>query len=1492
MSRTIDERIVQMTFNNQEFERRANTTISTLGKLTSALDPTKLTGSLLGLNKAANAVDFSGITDSLGGIQKGLNVFEEISIGVFRRIGDAIGTYLLGGFNKVKGIVDSLTSAQISQGFNKYNDLTSSVQTLVNSTGKSVDEIDAYLKRLMWYSDETSFGFTDMTKALGTMVSAGGDIDELIPMLMGVGNAVAYAGKGASEFQRVIYNLNQSYSTGALKTMDWRSIELAGADSKVLKEQLMAAAVNLKTINKEQAKLSNFSDLVSKGKFTREVMQQAFGAFAQMTLEAEKLVNSGAFDTASEAIDSLSGRFDEFAERAFRSAQEAKSFKEAIEATQDAVSSGWMQTFQLIFGDYNESKALWTDVTNTFWEMFASGAEKRNTILSEWKAIWDQMVENPDDAGISFSQWKEISPFLTQTQAVVSAISDLVLQIRDDIAGVWSYVFPMHTTLDETGNVVKDYARTARVIFNVVENIRNTLIDLTENGLQSDVAVALRASFRALLETIKTLSIYAKAFNDSFIKPLVEKLRPVVSEIANLFRNIANIINRTAVNARQDLSPFESFLTNILNLLSPAIDLIKNVLHWVNELLSGVKGVTIFDGVFKTIGSVVQFVTNAVQGSVPVLQTLSGLLTNVFDRIRNEFTKFLEGNGSNVSKIAEGGFLAYLAVGLATVIKKFKSFDLDGIVNKFTGGNLAKNVGDVFSAIKDGIDGLLGRGGGNTSALKSMADAIMELALALVVLSLVDSSKVESSLIALGGALTEAVIALAFLGQVKGIKKTSLKALKALATAVLEISIALKIMSDMDPAALARSVLALGGVLLALAGFLAILGAISKQMQGSNVKSMAKVISKLGFALIEVALALKIMSSLDDVGLGTSLTAMGVALAEIAVFIAAVSKWTGKGTFLKLTALGPALIGVGFALIEIAAALRIMSKMDVTGSNTALVALFGAMATIAGFVVLISKFAGAGSFLAISTGMLIMAGAISVLTVALVAMSAIGWNTLKEGLKSFAALMGVFAVSGVVLGLISPLMLLAAAAMTAFGASLYVISTAMLSAVKAFAAFKLIGSDFALTIVDVLTDAFAAIVGLLPSFFLGIIEAIIGISGKLIELVSTLIQVVLTAINDNLPSIIEGLITFLSNVLEGLGNAIDILGPMLFNVAFGLLNGLITGFRENLPTLLENLFGLLIDALNGLAELIRAGGGELGAALGNLAGALIEGIFGAIGGLVGGAAEGIVGVGQGLWEGAKNLWGSLFGGDDQAEQQEESGAAIVENVTVGMEQNKQTAYDKADEIGNETAKKMEDAEEAKDSGIFTLDGLIEGLQDPAKLEELFLAGVEAGKTFMRGYNQEMDINSPSKEMEKSAIFTVQGLIQGFKDLGEVSNAGTKVGEAVYNSISSALAMASEIMDDAMNPVITPVLDLSEIQSNTGTIQGLFGNDLAYNGALSVNSLRAAAEIQNGFRNNPINVNVDFTVNNAGRDLSEADVMKFSRQIANEVDIRLGKIFRA
>lgn len=399
--RTIEEKVVKMEFDNSKFEPGVKQTLSTLDKLKAALKFNKTEDDLKSLERTANSIDFSKMENTV--CQAGFHiqdVWEKISQVFEYRIARRIVT-------AAEQMGKSLTFEQVTAGWQKYEQKTANVQTLMNSTGKSIDEINKYLADLMWYSDETSFGFTDMTSALSTMVASGGDIDKLIPMIMGMGNATAYAGKSAAEFSRVIFNLNQSYSQGFLSTMDWRSVQQAGAASKKLQEMLISAAEQVGTIQKGQYGITDFASLLTKKAITSEAMEIAFKNFADFTMEVKKAVDNGTYENATEAIEKMSNSYDEFSVTAFTSAQQAKSFSEAIDATKDAVSSGWLTTFETIFGDFRESTKYWTELTDILWDTFASGAEERNELLGEaLNDPWETLTGKIEASGLSLEDFE------------------------------------------------------------------------------------------------------------------------------------------------------------------------------------------------------------------------------------------------------------------------------------------------------------------------------------------------------------------------------------------------------------------------------------------------------------------------------------------------------------------------------------------------------------------------------------------------------------------------------------------------------------------------------------------------------------------------------------------------------------------------------------------------------------------------------------------------------------------------------------------------------------------------------------------------------------------------------------------------------------------------------------------------------------------------------------------------------------------------------
>lgn len=425
MSKTVDERVVEMRFDNRQFEQNVATTMSTLDKFKQKLNFRGATRGLDEVGAAASKVDMRGLGSGVETVTAKFSALQVMGITALANITNSA-------VNTGKRLVSALTIDQVTTGWSKYEQKTASVQTIMNATGKTIEEVNGYLDKLMWYSDETSYGFTDMTQSLGQLTAAGGDIEKLIPMIEGIANATAFAGKGASEFSRAIYNLNQSYSAGYLQYMDWKSLDLAGVSSKQLKQVFIDTAKALgkldaqgRTTGGTLVELSNFGQTLQEKWADTEVMEAAFGKFSELTEAAYEAVRSGKYDTASEAIAALADEYDEISVKAFTSAQEAKSFTEAIEATKDAVSSGWMNTAELLFGNYDEAKKLWTNMANSLWDIFASGSESRNAVLADaLNSKWDVLLEKMQNAGVSAEDFQDKLKETAKEHGV--AIDDLI----------------------------------------------------------------------------------------------------------------------------------------------------------------------------------------------------------------------------------------------------------------------------------------------------------------------------------------------------------------------------------------------------------------------------------------------------------------------------------------------------------------------------------------------------------------------------------------------------------------------------------------------------------------------------------------------------------------------------------------------------------------------------------------------------------------------------------------------------------------------------------------------------------------------------------------------------------------------------------------------------------------------------------------------------------------------------------------------------------
>ena len=385
MSNVIDTRIVEMLFDNSQFEAGVKQSMHTLTNLKENLDINK---SESGLQKVTSVImslptSFKDVAGSVGGIISQISILDR-----------AVSTVKNNIAGMAVNLTKELTIGQVSGGFAKYENEISSVQTIMAATGKSIDEVTASLEKLNWFTDETSYNYVDMISNIGKFTSSGVELDDAITSMMGIADWAALAGQNATAAGRAMYNLSQAMGTGTVQLMDWKSIENANMGTKQFKELAIETAKEMGTLRsdgttldgKETVNYTNFRSTLQKDWFTSDVLIATLKKYGEYAEEVYKIANEQGL-TASEVMEQLNIDGMELGKTAFEAAQKAKTFTDAINATKDAVSTGWMKTFRLIIGDYEEASEFWTKVSQELWEIFASGGERRNQVLTEWREL-------------------------------------------------------------------------------------------------------------------------------------------------------------------------------------------------------------------------------------------------------------------------------------------------------------------------------------------------------------------------------------------------------------------------------------------------------------------------------------------------------------------------------------------------------------------------------------------------------------------------------------------------------------------------------------------------------------------------------------------------------------------------------------------------------------------------------------------------------------------------------------------------------------------------------------------------------------------------------------------------------------------------------------------------------------------------------------------------------------------------------------------------
>ena len=389
MSKTVDERVVSMQFDNKNFESNVKTTMSTLDKLKKSLNLEKSAKGLENINSAAKNCNLSPMANAVESVKSKFSALEVMGITALANITNSAVNY-------GKRLVSAFTVDPIRTGFQEFELKMGSIQTIMASTGESLETVNKYLNELNEYSDKTIYSFSDMTSNIGKFTNAGVKLKDAVLAIKGVSNEAAISGANANEASRAMYNFAQALSAGYVKLIDWKSIENANMATVGFKQQLIDTAVAVGTLTKttDGYKTSSGTVITPTKNFNESLQDQ--------WMTTEVLVGT---------LKNYADETTDIGKKAFAAAQDVKTFSMMMDTLKEAAQSGWAATWELIIGDFEQGKALWTKVSNVLGDVIGKSAEARNKLiggaLGSSQSKWDDYIKKVNKAGIKTEEFEE-----------------------------------------------------------------------------------------------------------------------------------------------------------------------------------------------------------------------------------------------------------------------------------------------------------------------------------------------------------------------------------------------------------------------------------------------------------------------------------------------------------------------------------------------------------------------------------------------------------------------------------------------------------------------------------------------------------------------------------------------------------------------------------------------------------------------------------------------------------------------------------------------------------------------------------------------------------------------------------------------------------------------------------------------------------------------------------------------------------------------------
>ena len=1223
MSTTIDSKVVEMKFDNKQFESGVQTSVSTLDKLKKSLDLSGASKGLEGISAAASKINLSPISNGVEAVRAKFSALEVMAVTTLANITNSA-------VNAGKRLVSAFTIDPVKTGLEEYETQINAVQTILANTeskGSTLKDVNGALDELNHYADMTIYNFTEMTRNIGTFTAAGVDLKTSTQAIKGIANLAAVSGSNSQQASTAMYQLSQALAAGTVKLQDWNSVVNAGMGGQVFQDALkQTARVHGIKIDEMIKKQGSFRETLQEGWLSSEILTETLSKFTG-DLSEKQLKQMGYTKDQIKEIQKMGKTAND-------AATKVKTFTQLMDTLKEAAQSGWTQTWEILIGDFEEAKKLWTEASDYFSEVINKSAEARNNLLEGWakgggRKMAIQSLKNVFKGLLSVIKpikeaFREIFPPMTSKQ---------LLKITKNVRDLTKHFIlskkqskQLKTTFKGLFSVVDIGVSFLKALASGVTKLLGNFTGLGDGVL--GVTSSMGEWLLNLRDSVKETDVFGKAINGmvdflqngidkfkEFIGFLKEKISmPGFEDFLNLMNGIGKIISKIG--------------SKIAGIGSAIGDSLKNVFRNgdVSSALDVVNG-----GILTTI---LLGVKKFVKGLTDKLDDASGFMDNVkkiLDGVRGSLEAWQQKlKSETLLKIAAAiGILAASLFILATI-------DPDRLTNAL--GAVTVLFGELLGslAIFDKMDGKFNSTTKAVSLMIGMSVAVLILASALKKVAQLGWDEIGKGFVGLIGLTGILVAATKIMASKEKIIIKGAGQMILMASALKIMASVLKDMSSLSWTDLGKGLAGVDGVLLTFVGFqklmslinpkkmlrsstsLLIIGAsmeifanVCKKFEGVSWTGLGKAGTAIG-GILTLASGFALLSGLASKMLksSVSLTIIGSAM-EI---FADVCKKFGSMDWESLGKAGVAIGGIltlaaGFALLAglsssmmksvisltiMASAMEIFAdvckkfgSMDWESLGKAGAAIGGILALAAGFTLLTGL---SGSIIKSAASLLIMAGALRIFVPVLTTLGDMSWENIFKGLIAIAGAFAVIGVAGAVLAPIIPSILGLAGALALIGIATLGIGVGLAAAATGLTALAAAGTAGAAAIVSAITIIITGIIDLIPAIVQRIGEAIVVFCNVIAEsapaigkAVKTLVLTTMDVLVQCVPKIVEGALVILDSVLKSLVAHTPSIVDSLMKFLIGVINGL----AANMPALIQAVVNLFASFFNGIVSALN-----------------------------------------------------------------------------------------------------------------------------------------------------------------------------------------------------------------------------------------------------------------------------------------------------------------